>query len=176
MARIAQPALKAGATRPLPLGMKPYATTALATALSLGFMITGIATAVLAHRPGDAPPQGPDLPGLVAGGAAVTYGREWPDAGTLGRMAPGCAAAGCAPGGFRRLLPWEEVPLPAAGPEPSLPVVPGDGGAAPALADEPSASALMPIRLAPVPEPANWLLLLAGFALVGARRRYLATL
>ena len=176
----------------IPLAPQPLAATAVAVGmklrLALATMIIGITAAVLARpvpetAPAAAP--GPELPALVA--PAVTTGRSDALPGF-----PGLPPAGVAQRAWDMPAVAPPGGLPAGGQAPSgamlgnddplsrLQAAPLGWQPAPHLAE--SADTLLGdasvAESEPVPEPAMWLLMLAGFGLVGvaARRHHLATL
>lgn len=162
-------------------GMKPH--------LALALVVVGITAAVLA-RPLTATDAG--APAALPAGP-VTFNRDW--------SAPPCALPPCSPATVPD-RPWSAPPPPSPDvlgpgrvpPETAFrPVADPLTRLRPLLLVAPAS--IQPTRLSaesaadvwsygralgpePVPEPASWLLMLAGFALVGLgqRRAYLATL
>jgi len=150
--------------------------------IALALVVAGVTAAVLVR-----PPAAPGA-GQADRRTAVTYGREALAESPCGAAA--CMAIPPAQG------PWAEPPPPlpdGLGPGRAPPAdafAPGDdplgrlraapAGFQPTAASLESATDLWSYgaSVAPVPEPAGWMMALAGFGLVGLgrRRAYLATL
>ena len=172
---------------PVPVGAQAAALAAVIAAmkqpLAFACLVIGVISAVLVGQlqPGRQAPSAPDLPGQ--GRDDVTFG---PDASALPAAQPPAPIWGTLP------MPQPDALVPSQRP-PTATRLGGSGDPLARLQATPASYGPMPyqvdrseavfsvdasIKPADVPEPESWLLLLAGFALVGlgARRRHLATL